>query len=156
MAADASEAAQGQLSPAQEVIEWPEAFDAISCPKKRAFLEARSLGMTKLNAAARAGVNVATPWNWGKQGDDAYNKAAEIAEAAQLAAAEDELRRRAVDGILEPVFYKGEQVATVRRHSDVLLIFMLKAAAPDKYRDNVHVTAEHNVKAYAGFDPSEV
>ena len=48
---------------------------------------------------------------------------------------EDEARRRALEGVSEPVFWKGEQVALVRKYSDLLLIFLLKARRPDKYRE---------------------
>ena len=47
----------------------------------------------------------------------------------------EEVRRRGVDGIEEPVFYKGELVATVRKYSDNLLMFLLKREDPS-YRDN--------------------
>lgn len=46
-----------------------------------------------------------------------------------------EARRRAADGVLEPVFYKGRKVAAVRKYSDTLLIFLLKAHRPEKFRD---------------------
>lgn len=48
---------------------------------------------------------------------------------------EAELHRRAVTGYLEPVFYKGRRVNTVRRKSDILLMFLLKKRRPE-YRDN--------------------
>ena len=51
-------------------------------------------------------------------------------------AIEAELHRRAVAGILEPVFYKGRRVNTVRKKSDVLLMFLLKSRRPHLYRDN--------------------
>ena len=69
------------------------------------------------------------------------------AEDAQFAAAWDaameqaadhleaEARRRAVDGWDEPVFYQGEQTGLVRKFSDTLLIFLLKGARPEKFRD---------------------
>ena len=41
---------------------------------------------------------------------------------------EEEARRRAVFGTMEPVYFKGEAVGTIRRFSDVLLIFLMKAA----------------------------
>src|SRR5687767_11860234 len=41
-----------------------------------------------------------------------------------------EARRRAVEGVEEPIFYKGVEVTKVRRYSDILLIFMLKACRP--------------------------
>ena len=51
-------------------------------------------------------------------------------------AIESELHRRAVAGIMEPVFYKGRRVNTVRKKSDVLLMFLLKSRRPHLYRDN--------------------
>jgi len=46
---------------------------------------------------------------------------------------EHEARRRAVDGVKKPVFYKGEEVAEVREYSDVLLMFLLKGYRPDRF-----------------------
>lgn len=63
---------------------------------------------------------------------------AEAWDAAMVAAAdhlEAEARRRAVDGWNEPVFYQGEQTGLVRKFSDTLLIFLMKGANPEKYRD---------------------
>lgn len=58
-------------------------------------------------------------------------------------ALELEARRRAHDGWEEPVFGSmgtgrgtGE-IGTVRKYSDTLLIFLLKGARPEKYRDRV-------------------
>lgn len=51
--------------------------------------------------------------------------------------AEGEAYRRAVDGVLEPVFQGGVHVGSVRKYSDGLLQFMLKAHRPDRYRDTV-------------------
>lgn len=49
---------------------------------------------------------------------------------------EDEARRRAYDGIDEPVFYKGKQVSTIKRYDSILLMFLLKAHRPEKYRES--------------------
>ena len=49
---------------------------------------------------------------------------------------EFEARRRAVKGTDKPVFQKGEQVGVIREYSDTLLMFLLKANKPDKFRDN--------------------
>ena len=40
---------------------------------------------------------------------------------------------------LEPIYYKGELVGHVRKYSDALMMFLLKAHRPDKYRDNIKV-----------------
>lgn len=61
--------------------------------------------------------------NW----DDAMQQAADYLEA--------EARRRAVEGWEEPVYYQGEEAGLVRKFSDTLLIFLMKGANPEKYRD---------------------
>ena len=60
---------------------------------------------------------------------------------------EEEARRRAVKGLTEPVFYKGEICGEVQRYSDVLLIFLLKARRPEVYRERFDVSGkvEHTV-----------
>ncbi len=65
------------------------------------------------------------------QAEDAFREALDIGTDA----IEAELHRRAVTGILEPIFYKGRRVNTVRKKSDVLLMFLLKKRRPE-YRDN--------------------
>lgn len=68
-------------------------------------------------------------------------------------AMEQEMHRRATRGVLEPVFYQGEMVAKVRKHSDRLLEFALKAKRPDVYRErfdvntNVSGTLDVNIEA---------
>jgi hypothetical protein len=78
------------------------------------------------------------------------HKEADKAFAAQWQAAledaadvmEGEAFRRAVKGVLEPVFYQGEEAGTVRRYSDSLLMFLLKGARPVKFRETTKV--EHS------------
>lgn len=57
---------------------------------------------------------------------------------------EREARRRAAEGVEEPVYYKGERIDTVRKYSDLLMIFLLKAHRPGTYRDRVSM--EHTGK----------
>lgn len=52
---------------------------------------------------------------------------------------EHEAWRRGVQGWREPVFHQGVEVATVRKFSDTLLIFLLKARRPKMYRERVDV-----------------
>lgn len=48
---------------------------------------------------------------------------------------EDEAVRRAYDGTLKPVYQGGKLAGKVREYSDTLLIVLLKARAPEKYKD---------------------
>lgn len=70
-------------------------------------------------------------------------------------AIEAELHRRAVAGIMEPVFYKGRRVNTVRKKSDVLLMFLLKSRRPHLYRDNAPLPEDPNAPDDADFDNEE-
>ena len=79
-------------------------------------------------------------------------------------ALEAEARRRAVDGVSEPVVYQGELAGhwidaegnvvsedtegarfvplTVKKYSDTLLIFLLNGNRPEKFRQNVKLTGK--------------
>ena len=46
---------------------------------------------------------------------------------------EEEARRRAIDGVLKPVFYKGEKCGDIREYSDNLLQTILKAYRPKRF-----------------------
>ena len=50
-------------------------------------------------------------------------------------ALEYEAVRRAYHGVAEPVFYNGVQCGSVTKYSDKLLMFLLKARNPAKYRE---------------------
>lgn len=56
-----------------------------------------------------------------------------------VTALEDEAHRRAFEGSDEPVFHQGSVCGSVRKYSDTLAIFLLKAHAPEKYRENSRV-----------------
>lgn len=73
--------------------------------------------------------------------DDDPEFAARWDEALQIAVdrLEAEAWRRAVDGVDEPVFQKGQQVGAIRRYSDQLMLTLLKAHNPDKFRDKVEL-----------------
>jgi hypothetical protein len=84
--------------------------------------------------------------NYQRQFESAREEACDLLEA--------EARRRAVDGVEEPVIYQGElcyakkwnrktqkfeptkKPLTIRKYSDFLLMFLLKALKPEIYRDN--------------------
>jgi hypothetical protein len=48
---------------------------------------------------------------------------------------EEEAQRRALSGSRQPVFYQGKRVGSVHRYSDTLLMFLLRAHRPQRYRD---------------------
>jgi hypothetical protein len=70
-----------------------------------------------------------------RQTDAAFAEAWDDAVSTYVEALEAEADRRAVEGVVKPVFYLGEQCGEVRQYSDTLLIFRLKALRPEMYRD---------------------
>ena len=110
-----------------------------SHPKKRAFLAAyRETGNVKL-ACESGRVGRSSHYRWLEQDPD-YAEEFEQAQKDAVDVLEAEARRRAVEGWEEKVgWYKGQAGGTVRRYSDTLLIFLLKGAAPEKYRERLEV-----------------
>ncbi len=111
--------------------------NGIRRPKQRAFLAAYAECGNISEAARIAGVNRLSHYEW--MHDERY---AEVFEQATEIAGdhlESVARHRAVDGWLEPVFYQGVQVGVILKRSDQLLMFLLKAMRPDKFRDNATI-----------------
>lgn len=70
-----------------------------------------------------------------RENDEEFAVAWDEAIDHYVDALEAEADRRAKEGTLKPVFFKGEQCGEIREYSDLLLIFRLKALRPDKYKD---------------------
>jgi hypothetical protein len=119
------------------------AFAKIHHPKKRAFLRAFALTAGNATRAARvAGVDVSTPRHWRKT-DPAFAELFEVAKEVAADVMEAEAARRATEGVLTPAgWYKGKPGGYVREMSDTLLIFLLKGARAEKYRERVEVTGK--------------
>lgn len=103
-------------------------------PKKRAFLAAYAECGNVTQAAEIAGIERSRHYQW-KCEDPDYAEAFAAAEEQAADRLEQEARRRAVEGVEKPVFQGGKQVGVVREYSDTLLIFLLKGALPEKYKE---------------------
>ncbi len=104
--------------------------------KKRAFLSAYAGCMTVTHAAEAAKITRRTHYKWLEK-DSEYATAFGQAKEEASDHLESEARRRAVDGVEEKIYHKGEVVGTKLNYSDTLLIFLLKGVLPHKYRDRV-------------------
>lgn len=106
-------------------------------------------------AAKAAKIDRRTHQRW-RQEDPEYDAATEEAmeEAADLL--EAEAQRRAVTGVLEPVYQGGKKVGTIRRTSDTLLIFLLKGARPAKFAERVDMKHTGRVKHDLGLNLSDL
>jgi hypothetical protein len=111
-------------------------------PEKDAkFLEALNQGASIAAAARLAGYGRRSIYEWRAQ-DAEFAAACEEALECGTDLLEDEALRRAKDGIDEPKFYEGDVCGHVRRYSDTLMIFLLKARRPGKYKERAEITGQ--------------
>ena len=115
--------------------------DGVVDPKKQKFLMYLAVLGTRSRAARAVPISTVSTWMW-RRDDDVFR--ARYEDAMKIAAElhETEMFRRASEGVLEPVFQGGRLVGSVRKFSDGLLMFALKGAMPEKYRENIKVTGE--------------
>lgn len=115
---------------------------------RRVFLDI--LGRTgNVSAAARmAGLSRSSAYALRRR-DPGFAAAWRDAEEEAVDLLEAEARRRAVEGIEEPLMGGGKlikdddgQVVTVRKYNDRLLEFLLKAHRPERFRDGAAAEAE--------------
>ena len=109
-------------------------YKKIRSPKKRAFLTALAHTGNITEAADIAHIARSAHYQW-LEADPVYAAAYKDAMEQAAQRLEAEAKRRAVEGVEEPVFYQGKQCGVIRRYSDVLLMFLLKGAMPDKYKE---------------------
>jgi AcrR family transcriptional regulator len=102
--------------------------------KRGKFLSELRQGASIARAAAAVGVSRSTVYEY-RSTDEAFATEWDQAVEDGTDTIEDEAYRRAVEGVDEPVFYKGDEVGHVRKYSDTLLIVLLKARRPEKYLD---------------------
>ena len=89
-------------------------------------------------AARRVGIGRTCAYA-ARQADPAFADAWDAAIDDATDRLEAEARRRALDGVEEPVFYQGKPVGTIRRYSDRLLVVLLRAYRPERYREKTEV-----------------
>lgn len=103
--------------------------------KEQAFLTAlRETGGNVSRACELAKLARQTVYGWREASQEFATAWAQTVEAG-MDDLEQEARRRALEGVEEPVFYKGTPCGTIRKYSDTLLIFLLKGGRPEKYRE---------------------
>ncbi|BCL70527.1 phage terminase small subunit [Vibrio nigripulchritudo] len=105
------------------------------------FFDALEAGFGVGESARRAGYSRRSTYDYRDQDAD-FAKRWEEAIESHVEALEIEADRRASVGVEEPVFYKGKECGRVRKFSDNLLMFRLKALAPEKYRERRELTGK--------------
>lgn len=95
----------------------------LECLKKNAGNVSNALRMSKLTRSAAY-----DHFKADKQFADDWLDALEVSNDELFS----EARRRAKDGVLEPIFHNGKKVADVKKYSDTLIIFLLKQSEYQK------------------------
>ena len=108
----------------RRVRDWKPAFLAALARSANVRLSASAACISRKTAYEHREKDAAFAAAW----DTALEEACDLLEA--------EARRRAVEGVDDGVWYKGKKVGKLIRYSDTLLIFLLKAHRPEKYREN--------------------
>lgn len=85
-------------------------------------------------AAKAAGVGRTTAYEH-READPAFAALWAEAEAIADDAVIAEVRRRAMDGVDEPVFYQGAECGQIRRYSDAMLTILARHAHGGMYRE---------------------
>lgn len=105
------------------------------------FLDLIARGNTAACAARTVGVRRNAMFDLRKRDPEFARQWAEADEAG-TEALEQEAIRRAVEGVERGLFYQGVKYTTEREFSDPLLMFLLRARAPEKYRERYEVKHE--------------
>lgn len=101
---------------------------------KKRFLEAYSLIGSITKTCDLLGMVRRTFYYW-KRDDKEFAEAFEFADQMALGMLEDEAVLRAAYGVDKPVYQGGKLVGYVKEYSDSLLVVLLKARAPHKYKE---------------------
>lgn len=108
-------------------------------PKQKAFLNAYISNPSIKRTCEKIGVSTVTFYNWMHKSKE-FSMAFECVKKMGLQTLEDEVVRRALEGVEEAVFNKdGKVIGTKTKYSDSLLMFYLNGNAPEKYKNrNAH------------------
>lgn len=112
---------------------------------RAAVMAALGSGASYTIAAERAGIARSALFKWRKD-DPNFDQDCLDAEEEGTDRLEDEAMRRARHGVLKPILYKGEQVAEIREYSDTLMVTMLKARRPDRFKDRQQIQHEGTIE----------
>lgn len=104
-----------------------------------AVLEVIASGGTITEAAKQCGVSFVTIHQW-KKTDMDFKARFEVAHKQGTDVFLKELRRRAIDGYKEPVFYQGVQCGEITKYSDTLLVTALKMRDPSAFVEHTNNT----------------
>lgn len=123
--------------------------------KDAGFLDSLRDGASISAACAAVGYARASAYEW-RAADPEFSAAWDEAVEEGTDRMEDEAYRRAVQGTTKPIYQSGQRVGEVQEYSDTLMIFMMKARRPQKYKDRVAVGGDDGAPPIAVADVSDL
>lgn len=130
---------EGSKTPTR-VPAWPGAK-----PKQAAFLTALVFHAGQHGKAAKAAKIARQLHHYWLKTDEYYKGLHREAMTQVTEVLEDEAIRRAIEGQEKGVYYQGAQCGTEIVHSDGLMMFLLRGADPEKYRERSEVKGKVDV-----------
>lgn len=109
---------------------------ATRLPWQRPFLDSLVATLNVAGAARAAGVSRARAYA-ARAEDPGFASAWDDAVEEALDRAEGEVYRRGVEGVDEPVYFKGKPCGVIRKYSDAMLVFLLRGRRRELYGDRV-------------------
>jgi len=126
-------------------LHWGEQFPHLTL-NQRTFLAEFSEVSIILRAAESSGIARANHYQ--RLTDPVYRRAFEHAKREAVDSPEAEARRRAVEGVWKPIFYRGEVCGWETLYSDSLMVSLLKANDPERFADrtktDLHASATYD------------
>lgn len=127
-------------------------------PTQRRFLAAYEACGSLTQAARWAKIHRSNHYAW--LGNPEYAAAFPVADMRSARALEDEAIKRARDGIRKAVWYKGKIVGYETVLDNTLLLALLKAGNPEKFRDrsssDVNLKGNVLIKRLIGVSEEEI
>lgn len=100
---------------------------------KKRFLDLYPLVASTAKTCEVLGICPRIVYHWKKEPE--FLEAFQFADTMALGMLEDEAVLRAMYGVDRPVYQSGKLVGYIKEYSDTLLIVLLKARAPHKYKE---------------------
>lgn len=119
--------------------------------KREQFLDALGETANVSKAAAVTGISRQRFYRL-RDADDTFAQAWDAAFEQGVDALEEEALRRAIEGEVNKVYYGGKEIGATRKLSDSLLMFLLKALRPERYKERP--AAETNEQGGAPLTPA--
>ena len=118
------------------VVPYKDSRAVLAKKKRKMFLTILAKTGVVSEAARACGHTDTSTFQAYRRQDEEFAEAWDHALEAAAHILEEEIWRRAKEGVLEPVFYKGVVAGYKTNYSDTLAMFILRGLKPGIYREN--------------------